>query len=182
MGKKGKKKKKKKTMNSTTTNPSALLPGNYVPSSCPGCHVVHDPVIPSWCLEASSERFDPEEFGLNESNEHLMPEISIEPDTGIVCLTNQSHDQTRSFFITFGHQLVGRSDIPLEIGVWRDESGGEHPCTTLVVVLRPRRLLEVCRVVPTRLDVDVSVWDATVAKRHESGGEVLFLILDDSYF
>ena len=100
-----------------------------------------------------------------------MPEISIEPDTGVVCLTNQSYNLTRSFFITFGHQLVGRDGTMLEVGSWRDESGGTHPCTTLVVVLEPRRLLEVCEVVPTRLDSKVSVWDATNVKREESGGE-----------
>ena len=136
-------------------------PGNYLPDAIPGCHVVHDPSIPSWCLEKQSELFDPLEFGLDATNEHMMPEISIEPESGIVCLTNRSHGKRRSFFLTFGHQLLGRNDVPLSTGVWRDEHGTTHPCTTLVVVLQPRRLLEVCRVVPERLDPHISVWEAT---------------------
>jgi murein DD-endopeptidase MepM/ murein hydrolase activator NlpD len=177
MGKKNRKSKRKNNKKKATSNTStslspqtnSVLPsGNYVQDACPGCHVIHDPAIPSWCLEAQSEPFVPEEFGLTKENEHLMPEISIEPDTGVVCLTNRSNKNRRSFFITFGHQLLGHNDVPLQTGIWRDEQGDTHLCTTLIVVLQPRRLLEVCRVVPERLDPHVSVWDATNSSSRSS--------------
>ena len=161
----GKKKKKKKKKNNHKK--PQQLPGNYIPEAFPGCHLIHDPKIPSWCLESESEPFNPLEFGLDDTNEHLMPEISIEPESNVVTLTNLSKTHQKSFFITFGHALLGRKNQKLSTGIWRNEDGNRYKCTTLVVVLQPRRLLEVCRVVPTRLNPNVSVWSATLLEKED---------------
>ena len=156
----GKKKKKKKTKKKTKKTSSSTdkgaqgtpqLPGNAVPEAFPGCHVVHDPDIPPWVLEDRSEPFDPEEFGLTPENEDLMPQISIDPDSRIMCLTNHSHTHRRSFFLTLGHRLQGRGGAPLSTGHWRDAEGKRHECTTVIAVLRPRRILEICTVDPAPL-------------------------------
>jgi biotin carboxyl carrier protein len=156
MGKKKKKSSKKQKKKKKNAGGGGLrtprLSGNVVPEAFPGCHVVHDPEIPPWVLEDQSDPFDPDEFGLTPETEHLLPQISIDPESRIMCLTNHSHAHRRSFFITLGHRLQGRGGAPLSTGHWRDAQGERHECTTIVAVLQPRRLLEICTVDPAPLN------------------------------
>lgn len=69
------KKSKKKTKKTGAT--AATFDGNYVPSSQPGCHVVHYDA--PWIIEASD--FDPEDYGLEPGQENLVPDMIIDPET-----------------------------------------------------------------------------------------------------
>ncbi len=118
--------------------------GNFLRGSCKGCHVVHDPVLPGWVVGDESEPFFPEDFGLTDESVGSMPEISVHPDTGLLTLTNVSKTMHRSFYITLGHKLLDRNHQQMEHGRWRDENCTYWSCTSLIVVIPPEKLLDVC--------------------------------------
>lgn len=51
--------------------------GNYVAASQPGCHIAHYDA--EWIIEASD--FDPEDFGLEPSEENAIPDMIVDPET-----------------------------------------------------------------------------------------------------
>lgn len=123
--------------------------GNNVVDTCPGCHIAHDDgaALPAWVLAPACEEFVAAEFGLSSAaEEERMPELSVDPEEGTLTLTNKSHSATRAFFVSLDHPATGRGGKALASGEWRDKDGAKHACVTLVVVLQPRRLLEVCTI------------------------------------
>lgn len=57
--------------------PPAIVPGNYVSSSQPGCHIAHHDA--EWVIEAGE--FDLEDYGLEPGDEKDVPEMIIDPET-----------------------------------------------------------------------------------------------------
>lgn len=70
-----KKKGSKKTRKSSAS--PATVEGNYVPASQSGCHVAHHTA--PWIIEASD--FDPEDYGLEPSEEDSVPDMIVDPET-----------------------------------------------------------------------------------------------------
>lgn len=70
-----KKKNGKKTRKSSGT--PTTFEGNYVPASQSGCHVAHHTA--PWIIEASD--FDPEDYGLECSEEDCVPDMIVDPET-----------------------------------------------------------------------------------------------------
>ena len=64
------------------------------------------------------------EFGLTPENEHLLPQISIDPESRIMCLTNHSHTHRRSFFLLRCRQNRKR----IEWWGWRGSSARSGGC------------------------------------------------------
>ncbi|CAM9611397.1 unnamed protein product [Choristocarpus tenellus] len=57
---------------------------------------------------------------------------------------NTHAEAEKSFFITTSHRVLNASNQPMATGVWRDEGGKEKQVVTLVLVTRPRQVLDVC--------------------------------------
>ena len=145
--------------------------GNYLRECYPGCHVLHDTTAsssddsrPATGLAAAvPEDFDPDEYGLpgditDSALANVVPDISIEPpESGpggrLVTFINTSSKHRRAFYVTFHSparcQLGDGADgvATLTEGTYRDADGHDCRATTLIVTLRPRRMVELCRVV-----------------------------------
>jgi hypothetical protein len=111
---------------------------NYLPDSEPGCHVAR--FAADWVVGV--EPFDEADFGLPPGAE--LPDISIEPEERLLSVINSSRTHARSMTITLSHVLRDAEGRALDAGVHRDDAGAEVPCTTLVLLLRPRSLMDVC--------------------------------------
>ena len=66
--------------------------GNFLLEAAPGCHIIHDNKPPQWIVGIDS--FVPEDFGLSIDNEDQMPDISIDPDSGLLTCINR-HNSNR---------------------------------------------------------------------------------------
>ena len=87
--------------------------------------------------------FDPEDFGLREGDD--VPDISLDPETQLLTAFNPT-DGTRTIYVTVGHPARDAHGREMTMGVARDEAGNERPCLTLVLVLEPRSVMDVCYV------------------------------------
>lgn len=62
----------------------AIVDGNYVAASQPGCHIAHHNA--DWIIEAST--FDTDDYGLENNEEDSVPDLMIDPETkSLRCLT-----------------------------------------------------------------------------------------------
>jgi hypothetical protein len=114
-----------------------LRPGNFCATSEPGCHVAfHDA---EWLID--KQPFSATEFGLRPGDK--CPDMSIDPESGLFSCINATKS-TLSFFVTFGHQLHDARNVPLSCGVCRDSSGVRRRVTTVVCVLQPLTIFDVC--------------------------------------
>ena len=122
--------------------PAALMAApagpNYLPESEPGCHVARFEA--EWLV--GCEPFSEEDFGLEPGAE--VPDISVEPEELLLSVINPSRTHARSVTITLPHTLRDADGAALAAGVSRDDSGATASCTTLVLLIRPRSLMDVC--------------------------------------
>ena len=125
------------------TSPHRALGGwgeapNYLPESEPGCHIARFDA--DWIVGV--EPFDEVDFGLPPGAE--LPDISIDPEEKLLSVINPSRTHARSVTISLSHVLRDASGLALHAGAHRDDAGVVSPCTTLVLLLRPRSLMDVC--------------------------------------
>lgn len=111
---------------------------NYLPESEPGCHVARFDA--DWLVGV--EPFDEVDFGLPPGAE--LPDISIEPEEHLLTVINPSRTHARSVTISLSHTLRDATGHALDAGIHRDDTGTVTPCTTLVLLLAPRSLMDVC--------------------------------------
>ena len=111
---------------------------NYLPESEPGCHVARFDA--DWIVGV--EPFDEADFGLPPGAE--LPDISIDPEEQLLSVINPSRTHARSVTISLSHVLRDAAGRALDAGAHRDATGVVSPCTTLVLLLRPRSLMDVC--------------------------------------
>lgn len=110
---------------------SSLLPGNYLPSACPGCVIVHR----SHELVHSVHEENPE-----------AAELEWDPDSKIFSVVNAC-GRTRFGYITFtGVDVIDTNNIPFESATNRAEDGTEAQATTFVIVANPHTKLQLGRV------------------------------------
>jgi len=62
-----------------------LTKTNFIPTSCPGCYVALDESS-DWIIE--SKKFDPSVFGFTMNELDKAPEISVEPEEGLLSVIN----------------------------------------------------------------------------------------------
>ncbi|CAM9665567.1 unnamed protein product [Scytosiphon promiscuus] len=120
--------------------PPAIIPGNYVSSSQPGCHIAHYDA--EWVIEAGD--FDLEDYGLEPEDEKDVPEIIIDPETRSLSAINTEYDTDKSFFITTKHAAFDGERRKMAAGPTRTSEGREERVTTLVLVVKPRAVIEAC--------------------------------------
>ena len=72
--------------------------GNFLLEAAPGCYIIHDNKPPQWIVGIDS--FVPEDFGLSIDNEDQMPDISIDPDSGLLTCINKHNSNMRTFYIS----------------------------------------------------------------------------------
>ncbi|CAM9163485.1 unnamed protein product [Hapterophycus canaliculatus] len=120
--------------------PPAVVPGNYVSTSQPGCHIAHHDA--EWVIEAGD--FDLEDYGLEPGDEKDVPEIIIDPDTRSLSAINTEYDTDKSFFITTRHAACDGKQRMMATGPTRNSEGREERVTTLVLVVKPRSVIEAC--------------------------------------
>lgn len=160
-------------------------PGNVCAHATAGCHVAFAPGAlhvlqtltpaasapppespPSWIDDCGP--FDPEDFGLppfkgedddgSALSDHV-PDISIDPDSGLLSVINASL-AVRSYFITLGHPASTADGESLATGLARDEAGSEAPVISLVLVVGPRETMDACYVdVDSRLGAGAAARD-----------------------
>ena len=117
-----------------------LLPGNYVAESAQGCHVARFEA--DWVVGV--EPFDESDFGLPPGAE--LPDISVDPDERLLSVINPSETHARSFTISVPHTLRDSAGKALAAAVTPAADGAAPPCTTLLLLLRPRTVMDVCYV------------------------------------
>ncbi|CAE8693617.1 unnamed protein product [Polarella glacialis] len=102
-----------------------LLPGNYLPSACPGIVVVHKShprihgVLPV-----------PEE-------EDVEAEFQWDPQSKVFTVVNATCYPCYTYLTFLGTDVRDRRGRQFEAGTTRSESGEEQPATTFVVVAAP---------------------------------------------
>jgi murein DD-endopeptidase MepM/ murein hydrolase activator NlpD len=111
---------------------------NYLPESEPGCHVARFEA--DWLVGV--EPFDEADFGLPPGAE--LPDISVDPEERLLSVINPSRSHARSVTLSLPHTLRDADGAALAAGSYRDDSGAIAPCTTLVLLLRPRSMMDVC--------------------------------------
>ncbi len=121
----------------------AVARGNYVAASCPGCHVAHRE-DPAWVV--GSEGLEEGMFGPGVALS-TVPDMSIDPETGLLSLVNSSSKLHKCFNISVGGACLpvrGSDGAPLAVGESRDAAQRGLRCVSLVVLLRPRTVMDVC--------------------------------------
>ncbi|CAN0115950.1 unnamed protein product [Ectocarpus sp. 8 AP-2014] len=119
---------------------TANVRGNYVASSQPGCHIAHHDA--EWIIEATD--FDLEDYGLEPGEEEGVPDMIVDPDTRSLSVINTGYDTDKSFFITTKHAAFDGQRRPMAAGLTRNSEGLEDLVTTLVLVVKPRGVIEAC--------------------------------------
>lgn len=122
-----------------------LMEGNYWPNSTIGCHIAHSkhPETLKWLV--SHEHFDAASFGLESAAE--APDISIDPEDGLLSVINSSSHAVRSFFITIEGRVESEKGIILDAGAYSDGEDIKQ-CITFVLVLAPMHVMDVAFVQP----------------------------------
>jgi len=121
--------------------------GNFLLEAAPGCHIIHDNKPPKWIV--GIDPFVPEDFGLSIDNEDQMPDISIDPDSGLLTCINRHNSNIRTFYISVSCNSYDKNFHLLERGQARDAKGRLFECVTFVIVLEPRKLIDVCYLEPS---------------------------------
>jgi hypothetical protein len=116
--------------------------GNFVQDSAPGCFVVHDTHENDRVVGV--DLFRPDEFGLKGKGEEAIPDISIDPSSGLLTCINKSTSHRRSIFISVRSPVYDAKKREIEAGLYRDAEGNVRKCTTLIVVIGPRVCIDVC--------------------------------------
>ena len=151
--KKSKKKKKKKSKKNSgkvfSHTPAAnkqqqgvAVRGNFLLQAAPGCHIVHGSDPPEWIVGIGT--FFPEDFGLNSDTIEQMPDISIDPESGLLTCVNKHESNVRTFYISVSCKVLDADLKDMENGMARDIDGNNFSCLTFVVVLPPQALVDVC--------------------------------------
>ncbi|CAM9343084.1 unnamed protein product [Phaeothamnion confervicola] len=117
-------------------------PCNCVSDAAPGCHIANEDGA-GWIV--GIEAFDREEYGL--SADDPVPDISLDPNTGMLSVINDHSTLSRSYFLTTTHPVLDSDGRVLPAGTGRDEDGQDAAMTTLILVVRPLCIMEVGRVV-----------------------------------
>ena len=115
--------------------------GNFVLQAAPGCHIIHDNKPPNWIV--GIDTFAPEDFGLTIDNEDQMPDISIDPESGLLTCINKHNNNIRTFYISVSCNLYNVDMEAMDKGEARDTKGNLFECSTFVIVLEPRKLIDV---------------------------------------
>ena len=144
----------------------AVARGNYVAASCPGCHVAHRE-DPAWVV--GSEQLEEGMFGPGIALSSV-PDMSIDPETGLLSLVNASSTLHKCFNISVGGACLPVRDsdgAPLAVGESRDAAQRGLRCVSLVVLLRPRTVMDVCflsappgREPPSEADADADYFSS----------------------
>jgi len=116
--------------------------GNYLKESMPGCFVAHYGGQDDWIL--GFEAFSREEYGLS-PNDHV-PDISIDPEEGVLSLINCS-ERTRAYYISLqgdNFKAFDRRRRYMAPGKHRDTKGTVHTCLTLIATVPPNKTAELC--------------------------------------
>ena len=127
----------------------------FLAASAPGIHVGDGNC--SWIVR--SKQWKPKLLGL--SKRQAPPDISIDPDSGMLSFINAA-DVSKAFFVSIrGHACVGRRGAPLR-GIQSPLAGlcnerGIARVTTFVVVVAAKELIDVCRIRGLRSPADADV-------------------------
>ena len=108
---------------------------NFALDSAEGCYIAHGEGW--WILESSP--FEEEEWGAPEE----VPDLSLDPESNLLTAINTSM-KYKSFFISFPYRAMGNRDQILRMGKYSDEEGVVKEVTTLVVVLMPSQVMDLC--------------------------------------
>ncbi|CAN0227074.1 unnamed protein product, partial [Ectocarpus fasciculatus] len=68
----------------------------------------------------------------------------VDPDTRSLSVINTGYDTDKSFFITTKHAAFDGQRRPMAAGLTRNSKGQEDLVTTLVLVVKPRGVIEAC--------------------------------------
>ena len=138
------------------------IESNYVIASEPGCHVAFRNA--DWIADVTALKA--EDFGIEEKDiEKMLPDISIDPETGLLSVINKSLISDRTFYLTIvgsGCRLrdgkTGKRK--LQIGICWGDDGVKRNAITLVLVVSPKSVMDVAYVTLEDLpDSDVSKID-----------------------
>lgn len=151
--KKNKKKKKKKSKKNRgkifscapTTDKKREGPvvrGNFLLQAAPGCHIIHGINPPKWIV--GMDTFFAEDFGLSSDTVEQMPDISIDPESGLLTCVNKHESNIRTFYISVSCKVLDADLKDMENGMARDIDGKAFSCVTFVVVLPPQALIDIC--------------------------------------
>ena len=117
---------------------SVVEESNFVAAAQPGCHVAfHDA---DWIVGVDD--FEPEDLGLRPDED--PPDLSLDPEEALLSVVNTSRTLDKAFFITIYHPAVNGLEEDMAFGTQRAGDGHEAPCITLVLVVRPRQIMDVC--------------------------------------
>jgi hypothetical protein len=139
-----------------------------VPHSVRGCHVAHPHTVSAWWLDRTP--FDASQFGADDDDDddddhdhdddhtkdHVsLPDLVLDPETHVLSLLNARDDVVRAFTLSIERFVcIGRDERELESVL---DEAARLRCTTFVVLLAPRTVVDVCRVVVPRGELLESV-------------------------
>ena len=155
--KKGKKKKRRQdndiNVSSSSSSAHKSVNGilNYVNSAVyeKGCHVAwggpqgdfYENIGAAWAIECVA--FIAEEWGGTTD----LPDFSIDPDSRILTVINASESR-KSYFVSLMREFLPARDVHGNVLVEGkhvfDKTSNPEPCVTLVIVLEPRTVADVC--------------------------------------
>ena len=138
--------------------------GNFMPKAAPGCYIVHDDNLAASPWTIGIDDFFLEDFGLEPGEEDAIPDISVDPETGLLSCVNKMRlgSPRRSFFISLGCDVFDSQRQPMPPGHYRDDEGVERQCVTLVVVLGPQKIIELCYVQAAVSTADATAFHASL--------------------
>lgn len=74
---------------------------------------------------------------------HIMP-LSVSTPVIFYSVVNKAYDVDKSFFITTTHRALDGRRRRMTTGLTRDNEGKEESVVTLVLVVKPRGVIEAC--------------------------------------
>lgn len=126
-----------------------VIESNYVVASEPGCHVAFRNA--DWIADVTALKEEDFYIEEHEDIEKVLPDISIDPETGLLSVLNKSSTSDRTFYLTIvgsGCRLrdgkTGKRK--LQIGVCWGNDGVKRNAITLVLVLPPKTVMDVAYV------------------------------------
>ena len=117
---------------------SVVEESNFVGAAQPGCHVAYHDA--DWIVGVDD--YEPEDLGLGPDED--PPDLSLDPEEALLSVVNTSRTLDKAFFITIYHPAVNGLEEDMAFGTQRAGDGHEAPCITLVLVVRPRQIMDVC--------------------------------------
>eukprot|EP00053_Salpingoeca_punica_P018982 m.189130 g.189130 ORF g.189130 m.189130 type:complete len:486 (-) comp17544_c1_seq5:937-2394(-) len=112
---------------------------NYVVEAAPGCHVAAGNTGKSWGRRSV---YRPVKFGL--SHDQQPPELSVDPDSGLLTVINADEKKVLSFFVTLGYVVRDLKGREMALGWFRRADGCVEKCVTFIVCVQPRQIVDVC--------------------------------------